>query len=190
MPASAPSLQPLRIRRATPADIPQLRDMAERTWRKCYAPILSPEQMDYMLSRMYAPDVIAQEMAGGVIWELGIGDEAPVGFHSCAFAPDERSLKLQKLYVLPSAQGTGFGQALLSRVRELAEALGARKVWLQVNKNNAAAIRAYERAGYFVERAAVFDIGGGFVMDDFIMALPIPGAAAPLSAKDAATVGT
>jgi hypothetical protein len=35
----------------------------------------------------------------------------------------------------------------------------------------------------------VFDIGGGFVMDDFVMWLPIP-EATPLSAKDAATVGT
>jgi diamine N-acetyltransferase len=190
MPASAPSIRPLRIRRATSADIPLLRDMAERTWRKCYAPILSPEQMDYMLARMYAPEVLAQEMADGVTWELGIADETPVAFHSCAFASGERSLKLQKLYVLPSAQGMGFGKALLSRVRELAETLGARKVWLQVNKNNASAIRAYGRAGYFVERAAVSDIGGGFVMDDFIMALAIPAAAAPLSAKDAATVGT
>jgi ribosomal protein S18 acetylase RimI-like enzyme len=91
--------------------------------------------------------------------------------------------------VLPEVQGRGFGKALLARVGALARTLGARKVWLQVNKNNASAIRAYERAGYVVERAAVFDIGGGFVMDDFIMALAIP-AAEPLSTKDAGAVGT
>jgi ribosomal protein S18 acetylase RimI-like enzyme len=189
MPASALSTQPLSIRRATVADIPLLRDLAERTWRQCYAAILSPEQMDYMLSRMYAPGVIAQEIADGVIWELALEDENAVGFHSCAFDMGDRTLKLHKLYVLPEAQGRGFGKALLARARALAGTLGARKVWLQVNKNNASAIRAYERAGYCVERAAVFDIGGGFVMDDFIMALAIP-AAPPLSTKDAETVGT
>jgi GNAT superfamily N-acetyltransferase len=189
MPASALSTRPLSIRLATGADIPLLRDMAERTWRKGYAAILSPEQMDYMLARMYAPEVIAQEMKDGVIWELAFDDETPVGFHSCAFDPGDRSLKLNKLYVLPDAQGMGFGKALLARVSALAGTLGARKVWLQVNKKNTGAIRAYERAGYSVERTAVFDIGGGFVMDDFIMALPIP-ATEPLSAKDAATVGT
>ena len=163
--------------------------MAERTWRKSYAAILSPAQMDYMLTRMYALDVIAREIADGVIWELAVHDEAPIGFHACAFDSADQSLKLHKLYVLPAAQGMGFGKALLARVRALAGTLGARKVWLQVNKNNASAIRAYERAGYCVERAAVFDIGGGFVMDDFIMALAIP-APAPLSTKDAAIVGT
>jgi ribosomal protein S18 acetylase RimI-like enzyme len=189
MPASALSAQPLSIRRATAADIPLLRDMAERTWRKGYEKIISPEQMDYMLERMYAPEVIAQEMKDGVIWELGFDQETPVGFQSCAFEPGERTLKLNKLYVLPEAQGLGFGKALLARVAELAATLGAHKVWLQVNKKNTGAIRAYERAGYSEERAAVFDIGGGFVMDDFIMALPIP-ANDPLSAKDAARVGT
>jgi diamine N-acetyltransferase len=189
MPASALSTQPLSIRRATAADIPLLRDLAERTWRQCYAAILSPEQMDYMLSRMYAPEVMAREMADEVIWEVALEEEAPVGFHSCAFDPGDRTLKLHKLYVLPEAQSRGFVRALLAHVRGLAGVLGARKVWLQVNKNNAAAIRAYERAGYCVERAAVFDIGGGFVLDDFIMALAIP-AASPLSTKDAETVRT
>jgi GNAT superfamily N-acetyltransferase len=187
--------------------------MAERTWRHGYATILSREQMDYMLARMYAPEVIAREMEDGVIWEIASTDEndadigssafasppvsglrspvsglrspvSPVGFHSCAFDSDTQTLKLNKLYVLPDAQGMGFGKALLSRVRELAGILGARKIWLQVNKQNATAIRAYERAGYSVERSAVFDIGGGFVMDDFIMALAVP-AAHPLSTKDA-----
>jgi len=189
MPANALSTRPPSIRRAAAADIPLLREMAERTWRQCYAAILSPEQMEYMLTRMYAPEVIAQEMADGVIWEVAVHDGSPIGFHSCAFDPADRSLKLHKLYVLPAAQGMGFGKALLVRVRALAGTLGARKVWLQVNKNNASAIRAYEGAGYCVERAAVFDIGGGFVMDDFIMALAIH-EAAPLSAKDAAPVGT
>jgi diamine N-acetyltransferase len=189
MPASALSTQPPSIRRAAAAEIPLLRDIAERTWRRCYQAILSPEQMDYMLGRMYAPEVIAQEMESGVIWELAIQDDEPTGFHSCAFDPADRALKLSKLYVLPEAQGRGIGRALLARVSRLAETLGARKVWLQVNKNNASAIRAYERAGYLVERAAVFDIGGGFVMDDFIMALDVP-ASAPLSTKDAAPVGT
>ena len=73
------------------------------------------------------------------------------------------------LYLLPEQQGLGLGQQLLDRVHTLAAQRGVSQVWLQVNKRNARAIRAYERAGYVVERSAVFDIGGGFVMDDFIL---------------------
>jgi RimJ/RimL family protein N-acetyltransferase len=41
---------------------------------------------------------------------------------------------------------------------------------LNVNKQNLRAIRAYERNGFFVREAVVVDIGGGFVMDDYVMA--------------------
>ena len=44
---------------------------------------------------------------------------------------------------------------------------------------------ADQRAGYGIERAAVFDIGGGFVMDDFIMTLPVS-QEAPVAVKDSA----
>jgi ribosomal protein S18 acetylase RimI-like enzyme len=39
-------------------------------------------------------------------------------------------------------------------------------LWLQVNKRNGGAIAFYRAAGFEVVREAVFDIGGGFVMDD------------------------
>jgi ribosomal protein S18 acetylase RimI-like enzyme len=48
--------------------------------------------------------------------------------------------------------------------------LGAPAVWLQVNKRNAGAIGAYRKAGFDIINEAVFEIGGGFVMDDYLMA--------------------
>ena len=122
---------------------------------------------------MYAPETIARELAEGVIWEVASLAAEAIGFYSCTHEPAERRLKLNKLYLLPEWQGNGLGQALLGRVHELAASLGAGEVWLQVNKRNPRAIAAYERAGYCIERSAVFDIGGGFVMDDFVMTRPM-----------------
>ncbi len=48
---------------------------------------------------------------------------------------------------------------------------GAREVYLHVNRHNARAIRAYERAGFVVAGAVVGDTGGGFVPDDYVMRL-------------------
>ncbi len=167
MPLSAPTL-PFTTRPATADDIPLLRGLAEQIWRVSYAAMITPEQIDYMLGWMYSPAQIALELGEGVAWEVALAEGEPAGFFSVSFQEPARA-KLQRMYLLPERQGAGLGQALLARVQELAASRGAAEVWLQVNKQNARAIRAYERAGYVVERSAVFEIGHGFVMDDFIM---------------------
>jgi len=169
MPTLARPAASLAIRSASEAEIPALRALAERIWRESYAALLTPAQIDYMLRWMYAPEAIAREMGEGTIWETAWLDGELIGFHSCTLESQAKRLKLNKLYLLPEQQGLGLGQQLLDRVHSVAAQHGARQVWLQVNKQNARAIRAYERAGYVVERSAVFDIGGGFVMDDFIL---------------------
>ena len=45
-----------------------------------------------------------------------------------------------------------------------------RRLILSVNKRNARAIAAYKRNDFAVAESVVTDIGGGFVMDDYIMA--------------------
>jgi len=165
----APPTVSLVIRPAGMDEIPALRALAERIWRASYATMLTPGQMDYMLAWMYSPETIAREMSEGVIWETAwLGDELS-GFHSCALEPAVCRAKLHKVYLLPEYQGQGLGQQLLDRVHALTAQRGAKQVWLQVNKRNARAIRAYRRAGYAVERSAIFNIGSGFVMDDFVM---------------------
>jgi len=159
----------LAIRSASEVEIPALRALAERVWRVSYAEMLTSAQIDYMLAWMYAPETIAREMKEGAIWESAWIEDELIGFHSCTLEPEQQRVKLNKLYVLPEHQGYGLGQQLLHRVHALAGRRGAKQVWLQVNKQNVRAIRAYERAGYAVDRSAIFDIGGGFVMDDYIM---------------------
>jgi len=176
----APPTAFLVIRPAGVEEIPALRALAEQIWRVSYAKMLTAAQMDYMLAWMYSAETIARELSEGVLWETAwLGDEL-VGFHSCTPEPAVCRLKLNKLYLLPELQGQGLGQQLLDRVHRLAARGGAKQVWLQVNKRNARAIRAYKRAGYAVERSAVFNIGGGFVMDDDIMtrAVVAPGGTA------------
>jgi ribosomal protein S18 acetylase RimI-like enzyme len=159
----------LQFRRATEADIPILRQLAERIWRDYYPAIIGQAQVDYMLPRMYAEDVIRRELADGIVWELGEVEYRPVSFLSIGLESNGRA-KLRKLYLDTASHGRGFGQQLISRAIEIARELSASDIWLQVNKENVRAIRAYERAGFHVEREAVFDIGNGFVMDDYVMA--------------------
>jgi diamine N-acetyltransferase len=158
----------MNIRPATIADIPVLRRLAEEIWRACYPGIIPLEQIDFMLGWMYSEAQIQTEIEQGYAWELIEEQGTAIGFIATHLEPDGR-VKLNKLYVLPAWQGKGVGARALNHVMERAEALGARAVWMQVNKNNTRAIAAYRKAGFHVAQEAVFEIGHGFVMDDYLM---------------------
>ena len=159
----------MHIRAAGAADISLLRDLAQRIWRACYPSIISAEQIEFMLEWMYSEEQIRKEIAEGVTWEVIENEQREtVGFLAFHLEPDNR-VKLNKLYVLPEIQGKGIGFAALRHVCESAAKLGARAVWMQVNKGNHRAVGAYKKAGFHIAEEAVFDIGNGFVMDDYLM---------------------
>ena len=79
------------------------------------------------------------------------------------------ALKLDKLYVHPERQRQGFGGRLIDHVCERARNLACDKVVLAVNKRNHNAIAAYRKHGFSIAETVVKDIGGGFVMDDYVM---------------------
>jgi RimJ/RimL family protein N-acetyltransferase len=59
---------------------------------------------------------------------------------------------------------------LLQHCGREVRAAGAHRLILYVNKRNAKAIAAYQRNGFVIAESVVTDIGGGFVMDDYVMA--------------------
>lgn len=164
-----PASRPLLFQPAGPDEIPLLRTLADRIWRESYADLLPVAQIDYMLAWMYGADKLAAEMQAGVIWELAEVAGEPVGYLSVTLLED-RVAELNKLYLLPSLQGRGQGQVMLARAEAIALQKGATMLRLRVNKGNARALRAYERAGFRTINSIVADIGGGFVMDDHVLA--------------------
>jgi ribosomal protein S18 acetylase RimI-like enzyme len=63
-----------------------------------------------------------------------------------------------------------LGSLLLHHCEHEVRGLGAARLMLTVNKRNSKAIAAYERNGFTITESIVVDIGGGFVMDDYVMA--------------------
>jgi len=163
----------LSILPANADDIPVLRDLARRIWHEHYPGIITRDQIDYMLAGMYDARTLHRELAEGVAWFLVRHGLEPVGFMAFAFDPVSLQVKLHKLYLLPRLHGQGLGRQMLEHVRAQAVFRGAGDIRLQVNKQNTRAIRAYERAGFRIREGVVADIGGGFVMDDFVMVLTL-----------------
>ncbi len=158
-------------------DFAVLRELAGTIWRQHYAAIIPPAQIEYMLAGRFSDEALWEYAQAADRWlELLRIPGVPVGYcgyeqagmngDGCASA----AVKLSQLYVLQSHRGMGLGRHMLRYVEDRARGLGSRELWLQVNKKNAATIAFYRSAGFEVVREAVFDIGGGFVMDDYLMA--------------------
>jgi len=157
----------LNFRNASGADIALLSSLAREIWMSYYPGIISTEQIEYMLGLMYSSETIEQELNRGVLWVIIEVDSEPVGFMS--FAPyNNDEIKLHKLYLKMEHQGKGFGKASLGYVIGYANEHCCKKVCLTVNKNNIKAIKTYERSGFICTESVINDIGGGFVMDDYV----------------------
>lgn len=159
----------ITIASASAGDIPQVQRLADEIWRRHYPGILSGEQIDYMLALGYSREAllkfIASDDAGLALANL---DTRTVGF-AAWYRLDGDATKLDKLYVLPEHQREGIGRALIEHVVAWAQTAGCGAVTLNVNRNNAASVLAYERSGFAIRGRGDFPIGHGFVMEDFIM---------------------
>lgn len=172
----------LQIAPLRPQEIEDLVALTRDTWQRHYTGIISQAQIDYMLGHRYATAaILAQLTQDDVWWDTLHRDDALVGFVQYERSARPGELKIDKLYVRYTERGRGHGGVLLRHVEQEARALGCHRIYLQVNKNNASAIGAYRKYGFEIFDSVVFDIGGGFVMDDHLMAkslAPLPPAEA------------
>lgn len=151
-------------------ELPAVVRLAEIVWRRHYPGIIADAQIDYMLARGYALPVLKRylEQVGSGL-ALARSDDVAVGFVAHLLADDPHAMKLDRLYVLQEYQGQRYGRRLIDHVVDAGRNAGCSSVILNVNRNNVSAIRAYERCGFAIRERVDVPIGGGFVMEDYVM---------------------
>lgn len=160
----------VRVTRLAPTDVEAMCALAAEIWRAHYPAIISAAQIEYMLAQRYDPAVVRDELQRGDLWwDQLLVDGRIAGFASYLTTRRPGEMKLDKLYVHPAQQRRGYGGMLLDRAVVTARSYGCQTLVLAVNKLNRNAIAAYEKNGFRIIDAVIKDIGGGFVMDDFVM---------------------
>ncbi|MDR3158382.1 MAG: GNAT family N-acetyltransferase [Zoogloeaceae bacterium] len=156
------------IRPVTPPDVPAIAALAREAWQAAYPGIISQAQIDFMLEQRYDHRRLLADLEDANKWmDQAFDGELRAGFAACEIHKGE--YKLDKLYIRPQSQRQGAGGALIDHVIARARGLGYPCVILAVNKRNAQALAAYRKYGFTPREAVTSDIGGGFVMDDYIM---------------------
>ncbi len=165
---------PVQIRPATITDIPAIQKIARETWPVAFGNILSTGQIAYMLEMMYSTAALNTQIEHkGHVFHLARENETPLGFvsHELNYQHINKT-KIHKIYLLPDAQGKGFGAALINTVKQIAMAHRQSALTLNVNKYNKA-LGFYRRLGFVVAGEEDIDIGNGFLMEDFILDMPL-----------------
>lgn len=157
----------MTIRKAFPADIPLIRDMAYKIWPSTYGSILSQEQIDYMLDLFYSEKALHEQMEQHIEFIIVYDGVHPVGFASFGLSLP-RVYKLHKIYVLPSQQGRGTGRFIIDQLVKAMKTKDAISLQLNVNRQNNAK-SFYEKLGFVVINEEDIDIGNGYFMNDYVM---------------------
>jgi len=158
----------VEIRPVTPPDVPAIAALAREIWQATYPGIITQEQIDFMLEQRYGHERLYDDLEDLHKWlDQAFHDGRRVGFAFSEIYKGE--FKLDKLYIHPDVQRRGVGGQLIAHVAERARREGYPCVILQVNKRNTNAINSYQKYGFEVRTATVENIGGGYVMDDFVM---------------------
>ncbi len=143
--------------------------LARAIWQAHYPGIISTAQIEYMLAQRYDPAVIRGELAQADVWWFVLRREGGIVAYMALQKEGATVLKIDKLYVRPDLQRRGCGGRLIAQAEALARREGCGELELAVNRGNTNAIAAYRKHGFTVREAVVKDIGGGFVMDDYVM---------------------
>ena len=155
----------------SPAQTVLCAELARRIWEEFYTPIIGAEQVAYMLRTFQSAEAIAAQSSEGYRYYLLYDDDTPVGY--CAAVAEADVLKVSKLYVLQRCRGGGGGRMMLTQCERTAAEAGLKRLRLTVNRHNLS-VGFYERVGFVRTGTQVTPIGGGFVMDDYVMERPVP----------------
>lgn len=148
--------------------------LADVIWHECFAKLLSAGQIDYMVANFQSAAALTRQIReeGYEYYLLHFGGGAEPGGYVGVRAADGK-LMLSKFYFLAEHRGRHYARDVLGAVERLARERGANGVWLTVNRHNERAIAVYRATGFSVSREQVTDIGGGYVMDDFVFEKPL-----------------
>jgi diamine N-acetyltransferase len=156
-------------------DVPVLRQIGQETYFDTFAFMNTPENMDAYLRDAFSPERITSElqMTTSAFYFLQVKGIL-AGYLEINLAPSQsdlnesRTLEIERIYIVNSCQGSGFGKRLLQAAERIGLDLGCTSTWLGVWEKNVKAIGFYERMGYAEVQRHSFRMGKE-VQSDLIM---------------------
>ena len=153
----------------TASQIERTARLAHKIWTDHYVPIIGQEQVDYMLKNFQSATAITEQIKSGHEYYLLSEDDIAIGYLGLRPDHPKGKLMISKIYVDSTQRGKGRGYQLLEFTQKLSLKRGIEFIWLTVNRHNSNTINWYKKNGFTIVEEKKFDIGNGFVMDDYVL---------------------
>ncbi len=157
------------IKANTDEQLRLLAETADEIWHEYFGVIISQEQIDYMLDKFQSFDALCEQIKNGYKYYLFYNDEKLIGYTGIHPEKDNGALFLSKLYVKKEERSKGYASEAFKFLTKYCKTNGLSYIYLTVNRHNEPTISIYRKKGFYVAEEKCADIGGGFVMDDYIM---------------------
>lgn len=168
------------IREVKPSELPELADLAQRSYAHTFAHTMSEAQLKSELefrSEKYFRDAIRHHVVLVYVEDgrlLGYSEIRDVNIPEITPAPGDQLL--DRLYVDQHAQGKNIGRQLLEASLAHPRLAQAKRVYLQVWSENQRALNLYQSHGFKICGTTRLGVGQYQKTDEYIMVRQAPGA--------------
>ena len=156
----------------TESEIKAIEILGKQIWNQHYVPIIGQGQVDYMLNKFQSISALTDQIENQKYYYFMIfNNHTLTGY--IGLQDRKETLFLSKIYVTDNVRGKGIGKMAVDFCVDFARKNRFSRIELTVNKNNVVAITAYQKFGFKKIDAIVTDIGGGYVMDDYVFEMTV-----------------
>lgn len=131
-----PKIEMVQLRRATPADVPQIRQLEQKT-------VTAAHWRDAQYAALFSADAPVRTV---IIATSDAGDRSVQGFLIARCLPDE--WEIENVVVDEAFRRHGTGTSLVKALAQEAQSVGVGSLVLEVRESNRPATRLYESIGF------------------------------------------
>ena len=169
----------ITIRKASPSEIVELQKIGRQTFYETFSASNSAHNMEKYLEEGFSTGKLAGELADrNSQFYFAELDNQIIGYlklnsgASQTELKNEKSLEIERIYVLQEFQGRKVGQLLFERAIQVAKQEHAGFVWLGVWEENTKAINFYTKNGFVEFDRHIFRLGDA-LQSDLLMKLTL-----------------
>jgi diamine N-acetyltransferase len=159
-------MENIEIKRVNPIDIGQLQKISKKTFFETFSSGNSEENMAKYLEECFSFEKLTAELNDkNSEFYFAEFENTIIGYLKLNFGQsqtelkDDRTVEIERIYVLKSFHGKNVGQILYEKALQIARQKNADIVWLGVWEENPRAINFYKKNGFIEFDKHVFKLG-------------------------------